>query len=132
MTNSPSIVEAAILAIGSAVAVYALSRRWILQKRVHKELHRNERRLWAIVNVAPAWSEFIERHQDVITACDFSTAEVFTPQGLISYYVLFFIKIGSREVHIAGVTPHPDEDWIKQVARNITMADWGFLWVSVI
>jgi putative transposase len=73
-------------------------------------------------------SEFIERHQDVITACDFFTAEVFTPQGLISYYVLFFIKIGSREVHIAGVTPHPDEDWMKQVARNVTMAEWGFLW----
>ena len=74
------------------------------------------------------WSEFIERHQDVITARDFVTAEVFTPQALISYYVLFFIKTGSREVHIAGVTPHPDEDWMKQVARNVTMADWGFLW----
>jgi hypothetical protein len=48
------------------------------------------------------WSEFIERHQDVITACDFFTAEVFTPQGSISYYVLFFIKIGSREVDLGS------------------------------
>ena len=64
----------------------------------------------------------------MITACDFFTAEVFTPQGLISYYVLFFIKIGSREVHIAGSTQNPDEDWMKQIARNITMADCGFLW----
>jgi transposase InsO family protein len=74
------------------------------------------------------WSEFIERHQEVIAACDFFTAEVFTPTGLITYYVLFFIKIGSREVHIAGVTPHPDESWMRQVARNVTMADSGFLW----
>ncbi len=74
------------------------------------------------------WSEFIETHQDVIAACDFLTAEVFTPTGLITYYVLFFIKIGSREVHIAGVTPHPDESWIRQVARNVTMAESGFLW----
>jgi transposase InsO family protein len=64
----------------------------------------------------------------VIAACDFFTAEVFTPTGLVTYYVLFFIKIGSREVHIAGVTPHPDESWMRQVARNVTMADSGFLW----
>ena len=74
------------------------------------------------------WSEFIERHQEVIAACGFFTAEVFTPQGLLTNYVLFFIKIGSREVHIAGVTPHPDESWMRQVARNVTMADSGFLW----
>ena len=41
--------------------------------------------------------------------------------------VLFFIRIGSREVHIAGMTPNPDEIWMKQMARNVTMADWGFL-----
>ena len=73
------------------------------------------------------WSEFIERHQDVTAACDFLTAEVLTPVGLITYYVLFFIKIGSREVHIAGVTQYPNEGWMKQVARNVTMAEWGFL-----
>jgi transposase len=73
------------------------------------------------------WSEFIERHQDVIAACDFFTAEVLTPIGLMTYYVLFFIKIGSREVHIAGVTQHPNERWMKQVARNVTMEEWGFL-----
>ena len=73
------------------------------------------------------WSEFIERHQEVIAACDFFTAEVFTPQGLLTYYVLFFIKIASREVQIAGVTPYPDESWMKQVARNVTMEKWGFL-----
>jgi len=73
------------------------------------------------------WSEFIESHQEVIAACDFFTAEVLTPTGLITYYVLFFIKIGSREVHIAGVTPHPGQSWMKQVARNVTMEGWGFL-----
>jgi len=73
------------------------------------------------------WSKFINAHQDVIAACDFFTAEVITPFGLITYYVLFFIHIGSRKVHIAGITPHPNEAWMKQIARNITMADWGFL-----
>jgi hypothetical protein len=73
------------------------------------------------------WSAFIERHQHVIAACDFFTAEVLTPMGLMTYYVLFFITIGSREVHIAGVTQHPNESWMKRVARNVTMEEWGFL-----
>jgi Homeodomain-like domain len=73
------------------------------------------------------WSKFIKNHQDVIAACDFFTTEVITPVGLITYYVPFFIHIGSRKIHIAGITPHPNEAWMKQIARNITMADWGFL-----
>lgn len=74
-----------------------------------------------------SWADFISMHQDVITACDFFTAEVFTPTGLITFYVLFFIQIGSRKVHLAGVTPHPNEDWMRQIARNLTMDGWGFL-----
>ncbi len=73
------------------------------------------------------WATFIKKHQNVLAACDFFTAEVITPVGLITYYVLFFIHIGSRKVHIAGVTPNPNEYWMKQIARNLTMADWGFL-----
>jgi putative transposase len=41
--------------------------------------------------------------------------------------VLFFIQLASRKVHIAGITPHPDQRWMGQVARNITMVDWGYL-----
>jgi len=46
---------------------------------------------------------------------------------LITYYVLFFIHLASRKIYIAGVTPNPNEDWMKQIARNWTMADWGIL-----
>ncbi len=73
------------------------------------------------------WATFIKKHQNVLAACDFFTTEVITPVGLITYYVLFFIHIGSRKVHIAGVTPNPNESWMKQIARNVTMAGWGFL-----
>ena len=73
------------------------------------------------------WTTFIKRHQNVLAACDFFTTEVITPTGLITYYVLFFIHIGSRKIHIAGMTPHPNEEWMKQMARNVTMADYGFL-----
>ncbi len=43
------------------------------------------------------------------------------------YNVKDFIKLGSREIHIAGITPNPNESWMKQIARNVTMAEWGFL-----
>src|SRR5205823_4631544 len=33
----------------------------------------------------------------------------------------------SRKVHVAGVTPHPNEAWMMQVARPVTMEEWGFL-----
>jgi transposase InsO family protein len=41
--------------------------------------------------------------------------------------VLFFIKLDTREVHIAGITSNPNATWMKQVARNLTMDEWGVL-----
>ena len=73
------------------------------------------------------WTEFIRTHLDVLVATDFFTAEVWTTAGLVTYYVLFFIHLASRKVHVAGVTPHPNETWMVQVARNVTMEEWGFL-----
>src|SRR5947209_3110523 len=73
------------------------------------------------------WKEFIRTHMDVLVATDFFTAEVWTLGGLVTYYVLFFIHLGTREVHVAGVTPHPTQAWMIQVARNVTMEEWGFL-----
>jgi putative transposase len=73
------------------------------------------------------WKEFIRTHMEVLVATDFFTAEVWTLGGLVTYYVLFFLHLSSRQVHIAGVTPHPNETWTMQVARNVTMEEWGFL-----
>ena len=73
------------------------------------------------------WKEFIRAHMDVLVATDFFTTEVWTWCGLTTYYVLFFIRLGTREVHVAGVTPHPDQAWMVQVTRNVTMEEWGFL-----
>jgi transposase InsO family protein len=64
---------------------------------------------------------------EVLIATDFFTTEVWTAAGLVTYYVLFFIHLASRKVHMAGVTPHPDARWMVQVARNVTMAEWGVL-----
>jgi len=66
------------------------------------------------------WSEFIKIHKDVIWATDFFTAEVWTPLGLITFYVLFFIQIQTRKIVLGGITAHPDSEWMAQVARNLT------------
>ena len=74
-----------------------------------------------------SWKDFIRTHLDVLAGTDFFTVEVVTLKGLITYYVLFFIHLGIRRVCLAGMTPHPDEEWMKQMARNVTLEQWGFL-----
>src|SRR5919108_2532633 len=73
------------------------------------------------------WKEFIRTHLDVLVATDFFTAEVWTLGGLVTYYVLFLIRLSSRKVHIAGMTPYPNQAWMMQIARNVTMEQWGLL-----
>jgi transposase InsO family protein len=73
------------------------------------------------------WDEFVRSHLDVLVATDFFSTEVWTWCGLVTYYVLFFVHVGSRRIHIAGVTPQPNAAWMTQIARNETMETWGFL-----
>jgi Integrase core domain len=74
-----------------------------------------------------SWKDFIRAHLDVLAGTDFFTVEVVTLKGLVTYYVLFFIHLESRKVCLAGMTAHPHEEWMKQIARNVTLETWGFL-----
>jgi len=74
-----------------------------------------------------SWRDFIRAHMAVLVATDFFTVEVLTFKGLITYYVLFFIHLESRRICLAGVTRHPDQEWMEQMARNVTVQDYGFL-----
>src|SRR6516164_2136245 len=73
------------------------------------------------------WKDFIQAHLAVLAGIDFFTVEVLTWHGLATYYVLFFIHLESRRVSLAGVTRHPDQAWMQQMARNATGETWGFL-----
>jgi putative transposase len=90
-------------------------------------LHRNG------ISPAPArkrttmWADFIRVHMAVLAGTDFFSVEVLTLRGLVTYYVLFFIRLESRRVEVAGITQHPNEAWMKQIASNVTMDEWGFL-----
>jgi putative transposase len=73
------------------------------------------------------WAAFIRTHLALLAGTDFFTAEVLTLRGLLTYYVLFFIHLESRRVAVAGITIHPDEPWMSQMARNVTMEGCGAL-----
>jgi transposase InsO family protein len=73
------------------------------------------------------WATFLKAHWDVLAAIDFTTIEVWTRGGLVTYYLLFVMELKTRRVHFAGCTPNPKETWMKQIARNLTDPFDGFL-----
>lgn len=74
-----------------------------------------------------SWRTFLKAHWDVIAATDFFTVEVWTPRGLVTYYILFVIHLATRRVCIAGVTPNPNGAFMMQIARNLIDEFDGFL-----
>ncbi|MBM3286980.1 MAG: DDE-type integrase/transposase/recombinase [Candidatus Eisenbacteria bacterium] len=73
------------------------------------------------------WKGFLEAHWDVLGAIDFTTIEVWTKSGRLTFYLLFVMEVATRRVCFAGCTASPDERWMKQVARNLTVYGDGFL-----
>jgi hypothetical protein len=65
-----------------------------------------------------SWADFIRSHMTVLTGIAFFTAEIITWRGLATYYVLFFLHLETRRVTLAGITQHPAEEWIVQMARR--------------
>jgi transposase InsO family protein len=73
------------------------------------------------------WRTFLKAHWETFAAVDFFIVEVWTFGGLVTFYVLFFMELSTRKVNIAGITHTPDEPFMKQVARNLTDIQDGFL-----
>jgi putative transposase len=67
----------------------------------------------------PSWSKFLFAQAEGVLACDFFTLET---AFLRTLYVLFFIEVGTRRVHVTMATRNPDAAFVTQQARNLFMA----------
>ena len=67
----------------------------------------------------PMWPQFLRAQAAGMLACDFLTVETV---GLTRLYVLFFIELDRRRVHLAGITVCPTGEWVTQQVRNLLMA----------
>jgi putative transposase len=65
-----------------------------------------------------SWAEFLRRQAASIFECDFVTVDTLF---LKRFYVLFFIELATRRVHLAGIRTNPDGPWVTQQARNLLM-----------
>ncbi|MDA8921120.1 integrase core domain-containing protein [Gammaproteobacteria bacterium] len=74
-----------------------------------------------------SWAKFLKFHLAVTVATDFLTQEVITAKGYVTYYILFFIRLDTRRVHVAGITQYPNQNWMLQVARNLAGVNEDFL-----
>jgi putative transposase len=69
--------------------------------------------------MATTWPVFLRQQQAAgIVACDFFTVESIWLRRL---YVLFFIEVDTRHLHLGGATANPDGAWVTQQARNLLL-----------
>lgn len=68
------------------------------------------------------WRAFLRQYQHQLLACDFFTVETLHLQTL---YVLFFIEIGTRRVHLAGCTAKPTAQWVTRTAATASVETAG-------
>ena len=100
-------IQGELLGLGYRVSA-ATVRRVLKRLRIPPALQRKPRHLAAV-----------HAHPGTMLACDFFHVDCAVT--LRRVYVFFVIELGSRHVHVLGVTAHPDGAWTVQQARNLLL-----------
>jgi transposase InsO family protein len=66
----------------------------------------------------PSWKQFLTAQARTVIATDLLHVDTVLLKRL---YVLVFIEHGTRRIHVAGITAHPDGEWTAQQARSLAM-----------
>ncbi|MCJ7700792.1 MAG: integrase core domain-containing protein [Anaerolineales bacterium] len=88
----------------------------VSQPTVRNILNRHDIQPASVRNGSIGWRHLMAHYKDQILACDFFTVETVLLQ---TFYVLFFIELGSRQVQFAGITTNPNQFWVAQQARQL-------------
>jgi transposase InsO family protein len=67
----------------------------------------------------PTWKQFLTAQAKTMLACDLFTVDTVLLKRI---YVLFFIELATRRVHVVGVSARPTGAWVAQQARNLLMS----------
>ena len=73
------------------------------------------------------WKTFLKAHWDCLAAIDFTTVEVWTRGGLVTYYLLFVMELPTRRVHLTACALSLGDEFMRRIARNLTDPFDGFL-----
>jgi hypothetical protein len=74
---------------------------------------------------AICWKDFIRSRMEVLVGTDFFTVEVVTLNGLVTYYVLFFIQLESWRVCLAGMRLYPGHEFCASFRELIAIEERG-------
>lgn len=134
--RTPATIEQLILRMARESPSWGYTRiRGALKNLGHEVGRTTIKRILAANGIEPtttrrkgmSWETFLQIHWGSIAAADFFAVETLSRRGLIRYLVFFVIDLRSRRVKIAGIAPAPDGRWMRQMARNLTDVEDGFL-----
>jgi putative transposase len=60
------------------------------------------------------WDQFMRAHAETLWGCDFVAQRVLTARGFVTAFLMVFIHVKTRQVHITPATLAPGAAWVRR------------------